>query len=398
MSSSRQVIDDLIRGRQLDRVGFSGGPWTDTMVAWVKQGYPTRMVQKDVGEQRWSPEDGRQVRVERAGEYLEPVPTWEHFGYDMSSMELRPLTGADFVLEVFPLLGCDDLIEETEDWDVRRNGAGAAVRYWKHKMGTPEHIDYRMVTREIWDEDYRPHLLGLDPARVKLDRLRDFFAGTRQDGLFANISHMFVWELMRQSMGDLTLYQTLLLDPGWVRDFGRVYTDFFKQHWTYIFESVGKPNAVWPCEDLGYKGGLFASPRTLTDLVFPYFKELVDFLHSHDVLVILHTCGSVAAALPMIVEAGFDAVNPIERKALNNDPFLFAEQYGDRIAFVGGLDARVLESNDKDLIRREVAAYIDGMKARGARLVFSEDHSISPLVHYDAYQCAVQVYREHMLY
>jgi hypothetical protein len=96
------------------------------------------------------------------------------------------------------------------------------------------------------------------------------------------------------------------------------------------------------------------------------------------------------------VEAGFDALNPMERKAWGNDPF--AEKYGDRLAFVGGLDARVFESDDKETIRREVGDYIDGMKARGARLVFASDHSVSPNTTYDSHCYAVQVYREHMMY
>ena len=112
----------------------------------------------------------------------------------------------------------------------------------------------------------------------------------------------------------------------------------------------------------------------------------------------LPTCGSTAQALPLIVEAGFDALNPMERKAKDNDPFVFAEAYGDKLAFVGGLDARVFESNDKELIRREVTHYIEGMKARGARLVFASDHSISTNTRYDSYRYALDVYREHMVY
>jgi uroporphyrinogen decarboxylase len=161
---------------------------------------------------------------------------------------------------------------------------------------------------------------------------------------------------------------------------------------------VGTPDGIWLYEDLGYKNGLFASPKVLGELVFPYFGQMVDFFHSYDLPVVLHTCGSTAEALPLIVEAGFDALNPMERKAEGNDPYAFADAYGDKLAFVGGLDARVLESNDKEIIRREVAAYVDGMKAHGARLVFATDHSISPNTHYQSYLYALGVYREHMAY
>jgi uroporphyrinogen decarboxylase len=209
---------------------------------------------------------------------------------------------------------------------------------------------------------------------------------------------MFIWEIMRQSMGDVTLYESLLLDPGWIHDFNRVYTDFFKAHFAYMFEHVGTPDGIWIYEDLGYKNGLFASPKVLGELIFPYYQELVGFFHSYDLPVVLHTCGSTAQALPLIVEAGFDALNPMERKAKDNDPFAFAEEYGERLAFVGGLDARVLETNDKHIIRREMIDYIEGMKARGARLVFASDHSISTNTTYASYRYALDVYREHMTY
>ncbi len=389
MASARNVVDALLRGQTAERVALMDSPWGDTLAAWITQGYPTRMVYRDVGEQRWR-EDGKRAEVEVAGEYEEPVPPWQHFGYDMA--------GAGPWFDQLPLKDHSELVEETDEWEVRRNGAGAALKYWKHKSGTPEHIDFRMTSREVWERDYRPHLLQFDPERVKLDEVQKNLAEVHEAGLWTHFGHMFIWEIMRQSMGDVTLYQSLLLDPAWVHDFNRVYTDFFKTHFAYMFEHLGLPDGIWIYEDLGYKNGLFASPKVLREVIFPYYTELIAFFHEYDLPVVLHTCGSTAQALPLIIEAGFDAINPMERKAVNNDPFAFAEQYGDKLAFVGGLDARVFESNDRDLIRREVTDYIEGMKARGARLVFASDHSISTNTHYDSYRYAVDVYREHMWY
>ncbi|MCD6518878.1 MAG: hypothetical protein J7M05_03010 [Anaerolineae bacterium] len=389
MTTSRELINALLRGDKAERVGLVDYPWGDTLAAWVQQGYPTRKVYKEVGEMRWR-EDGKSEEVKVAGEYEEPVPPWQHFGYD--------LVGIGPWFDIMPLRGYDELIEETDEWEVRRNGAGAALKYWKHKSGTPEHIDFIMTSREIWERDYRPHLLELDPERVKVREMKKNLAEAQQAQKWTHFGHMFVWELMRQSMGDVTLYESLILDPGWIHDYNRVYTDFFKKHFAYMFEQVGLPDGVWLYEDLGYKNGLFASPKALEELIFPYYKEMVDFFHSYGLPVVLHTCGSVAEALPLIVEAGFDALNPMERKALNNDPFVFAEKYGDKLAFIGGLDTRVFETNDKEIIRREVTNYIEGMKARGARLVFASDHSISPNTRYESYLYAVEVYREHMWY
>ena len=389
MMTSRELVNALLRGEPAERVGLLDGPWGDTIAAWVKQGYPTRMVHKDVGEKRWR-DDGRVVDVSAPGEYIEPLPPWEHFGYD--------LAGAGGWFDINPLRGVSELVDETDEWEIRRNGAGAALKYWKHKSGTPEHIDFRMVSRDIWERDYRPHLLDLDPERMDVVGIRKGYRKACDAGVWTHFGHMFIWELMRQSMGDVTMYESLVLDPGWIRDYNQVYTGFFKTHFQFLFDQVGMPDGIWLYEDLGYKNGLFASPKVLGDLIFPYYAEMVDFFHGYDLPVVLHTCGSTAEALPLVVEAGFDALNPMERKALNNDPFAFAEQYGDKLACIGGLDARVFESNDREIIRREVTEYIEGMKARGARLVFMSDHSISPRTRYDSYLYALEVYREHMWY
>jgi uroporphyrinogen decarboxylase len=219
----------------------------------------------------------------------------------------------------------------------------------------------------------------------------------RAENKWCSYWHIFVWEIMRQSMGDVCMYESLVLDPAWIHDFNRVYTDFFKSHFIALFEDQGLPDGIKIAEDLAYKNGLFASPKMLADLVFPYYAELVAFFHSYGLPVLLHTCGDVTAALPLIVDAGFDGLNPMEVKA-GCDLFEYAETYGDQLVFIGGLDVRVLETNDRELITREVVRVVEGMKSRGARYVFGSDHSVTPLVTYDTYQHALDVYREHMWY
>ena len=261
MMTRCEVVDSLMRGKKSERMGLMGAPWGDTIAAWVEQGYPTQMVYKEVGEDRWRREDGRWVEVESAGEYEEPVPPWEHFEYDM--------VGVGPWFDIMPLRDHSELVEETDEWEVKRNGAGAALKYWKHKSGTPEHIDFLMTTREVWERDYRPHLLKLDPERIKVDEARKNMARARKAEAWAHFGHMFVWELMRQSMGDVTLYESLVLDPDWIHDYNRVYTDFYKKHFAYMFEYVGMPDGIWLYEDLGYNLHSAVLGRVLAK---PYFS------------------------------------------------------------------------------------------------------------------------------
>ena len=364
MQTSREVVDNLLRNKPAERVGLFDGPWSDTLRKWVEQGYP-------------------------ADEEGNPADAVDHFGFDMG--------GVGGWFDTMPLRGVAEVLEETDEWKITRNGAGAAFKNWKNKSGTPEHIDFRMTSREVWDRDYRPHLLEVDRERVNIEDAKKNLAKRREQGLWAFYGHLFIWEDMRASMGDVCMYESLLLDPDWIHDYNRVYTDFFKAHYKLLLDEAGIPDGIWIYEDLGYSNGLFCSPGILEELVFPYYKELVDFFHSYDLPVVFHACGGIEEALPLIVAAGFDALNPMEVKA-GCDTLRFAGRHADRLAFVGGLDARVLESGDRGLIRREVTKLVEGMKALGARYVYGSDHSVSTNVAYADFQYAIEVYREHMVY
>ena len=364
MRDSREVIDSLLRKRPAARVGLHDSPWGHTLRKWVGQGMP-------------------------ADEKGEPVDAAEHFDFDMA--------GCGGWFDWHPLRGVDEVLEETDEWKIVRNGSGAALKWWKNKDGTPEHIDFRMTSRDVWERDYRPHLLELDRGRIDVKGTAETLAQRKAQGFWTHYGHCFIWEDMRGSMGDYALYTSLLTDPEWIHDYARVYTDLYKACFRVLIEEAGRPDGIWLYEDLGYKHRLFCSPKVLEELIFPYYAELVEFFHSYDLPVVFHTCGYTAEALDLIVQAGFDGLNPMEVKA-GNDTLKFAEQYGEKLTFIGGLDARVLESGDRGLIRREVAGLVEGMKARGARYVFGSDHSVSTNVDYEDFRYALEVYREHMAY
>ncbi len=365
MKDSHAVMEAIVLpGKSPTRVGLMDSPWTEALTKWTTQGYPKGP-------------DGK------------PVDPVDHFGYDMC--------GGGGWFDIMPIRGHNEIIQETEEWKVVRNGAGADLKWWKNKSGTPEHINFRMTSREIWESDYRPYLLQLDRKRVNIEETRKTLARRRAENLWTSYGHLFMWENMRASMGDVCLYESMLLDPGWIHDYGRVYTDFFKAHYKLLFDEAGLPDGVWMYEDMGYKNATFASPDLFGRLIFPYFREMIEFFHSYKLSVTLHSCGLVEPLLDMIVDVGFDGLNPMEVKA-GNDPLRIAAKYKDKLAFYGGLDARVLESHDKALIQREVSALIEGMKKVGARFVFASDHSISSNVDYADYQHALEDYHKHKMY
>lgn len=364
MTTPREVIDRLIKNNKPQRMGLTELIWGDTQKQWVAQGFP-------------------------ADAQGNPTDPCDHFKFDMDN--------AGDWFDILPIRGYEVIEQETDEWQVKRNGGGAALKYWKSKSGTPEHIDFRMTNRAIWEKDYRPHLLQLDPQRIKIDHCKQRLKNHREKGIWAFYGHMFVFENMRQSMGDICLYESVLLDPEWVHDYNRVYTDFFKAHYKYIFEQAGVPDGIWVYEDLGYRGTTFCSPKIYQELFYPYYRELLEFFHSYNLPVILHSCGYIEEIIPDIIDVGFVGLNPMEVKA-GCDIMRIAEKYSDKLMLVGGLDIRILESGDQALIRKEVTKLVKGLKERGARFVFASDHSVSTSVKYQDYKLAVDVYREHMYY
>ena len=83
-----------------------------------------------------------------ADEEGKPADTVDHFGFDM--------VGCGGWFDWHAERGVKDILEETDEWKVVRNGSGAALKWWKNKSGTPEHIDFTMTSREVWDREYRP--------------------------------------------------------------------------------------------------------------------------------------------------------------------------------------------------------------------------------------------------
>jgi len=364
MSDSFEVVDNLLRKKPAERMGIYDNPWPDTLARWaLEQSYPV--------------------------EKKRPVAAGKYFGFDMM--------GCGGWFDMMPVRGHTELLDETDEWVVMRNGAGAAFKYWKSKSGTPEHIDFKMTSRQVWEEDYRSRLLGVDPKRLNIEENRKALQKARDKGKWGFYGHLFLFEQMRASLGDVCMYESLLLDPDWIHDYNRVYTDFYKAHYTLLFDRAGIPDGIWMYEDIGYSRGLFCSPRTLASLFFPYYKEMVDFFHGYNLPVVLHSCGGIADAIPMIIDAGFDALNPMEVKA-GCDLIELVKTYGDRLAFVGGLDARILESGNRHDIREEVRRICQAMKDWGGRYVFGSDHSLSTNVDLADYVYAVQIYREQMQY
>ena len=73
--------------------------------------------------------------------------------------------------------------------------------------------------------------------------------------------------------------------------------------------------------DFGTQTGLFISPNSYRKLYKPFHRRVNDWVHEHTPWkTFIHSCGSVIALLPDIIEAGFDVLNPVQCSAVGMDP------------------------------------------------------------------------------
>lgn len=352
--NSRERMIALLNRELPDRMGLFEHFWPETVPLWKTQGFP------------------------------EDATPEIYFDYDMR--------GAAGWVDTVPFRGVDETVEESDEWRVSKNGRGAILKHWKNKSGTPEHIGFTVTDRESWKK-YREPLLTLDKTRFDVQATREGYERVRNEGKLAFLGNLFVVELLRATLGDVTFLESMLLDPDWIRDFCEVYLNFFKMHYSALFEEAGVPDAMFIYEDLGYTNGLFCSPKLLKELIMPYHKELVGFFNSYGLPVMIHTCGDVREAVPLIIDAGYVCLQPMEAKA-GCDVVQLAEAHKNELAFMGNIDVTVLNTNDKDKVRAEIDRKISAMKRLGAAYIFHSDHSIPPDIHFETYKFAVDYFRE----
>lgn len=348
--TGRERIDRILKRQPVDRIGLFEHFWGDTQKEWARQ--------RHIGED----------------ENLA-----DHFGFDMElCWPFNLVADLDFEPEV---------VEETEETILIRDGNGALLRRHKLHDSTPEHVDFMVKSRKEWEERIKP-LLKPDRRRIDFEAYRRTKQHAAESDRFFAWSGVNVFELMHPVCGHEYMLMGMALDPDWVKDMVDTYSRLVLELQEILFAEEGYPDGIWFYEDMGFKQRPFMSPAMYKEIIQPGHKRTIDFAHSHNLPVIMHSCGFVEPLVPGMLEAGIDCLQVIEVKA-GMDLIKLYKQYGDRLSFMGGIDVRVLYTNDKEKIDQELEAKIPIVKGHYGYVLHS-DHSIPNTVHYDTYKYFVE--------
>ncbi len=133
-------------------------------------------------------------------------------------------------------------------------------------------------------------------------------------------------------------------------------------------------------DDLGMDTGPFMSPDTYRTLFKPRHTALCDYVHKHSKMhTFLHSCGSIHALMPDLIEAGFEVFNPVQTTCLNMEPERLKQDFGKDITFWGGgADTRVaINHGTPESVREHVLERLK-VFTPGGGFVFNTVHNILP--------------------
>lgn len=193
-----------------------------------------------------------------------------------------------------------------------------------------------------------------------------------------------VFEMMHPVCGHEYMLMGMALDPDWVKDMVETYSELLINLMKMLFAEEGKPDGIWYFEDMGFKEHPFMSLDMYRDIIQLGHKKTIDYAHSLNLPVMMHSCGFIGPLMPGIIESGIDCLQVIEVKA-GMDLLKLKREFGDKLAFCGGIDTRNLVANDINAIRAELEEKIPVVK-EGSGYILHSDHSIPTDCNYETYR------------
>ncbi len=252
-----------------------------------------------------------------------------------------------------------------QDWkgNVCEIGKEYTVDYLRQAKDfvTRRWIKCPVENREDWDqmkERYNPET----PERLPENRselaatLRDrtWPAGLKFSGPF--------WQL-REWLGFEQLCMAFHDDPDLVRDMINFWQDYVIRLMERAFE-YHTPDFVHISEDMAYKKFSMISPDMAREFLLPLWRRWGEVIKDKGIpIYAVDSDGYVGELIPLWIEAGINACDPME-VAAGNDLNEYRQRFGQKMAYRGGVDKRAMAKGGK-VIEEEISRLTPVIKDGG---------------------------------
>ncbi|MDR1019725.1 MAG: uroporphyrinogen decarboxylase family protein [Synergistaceae bacterium] len=184
---------------------------------------------------------------------------------------------------------------------------------------------------------------------------------------------------------------------AWLRGFDKFLTDMYvnKKLYCYLADKItdialeicrqvlpkvgAKADMILYGDDMGMQTQALMSVEDYRAMVKPWSKRWVTEIKNilPNVKVQYHTCGSIFALIPDMIDCGFDIINPIQPLATNMEAWRLKKEFGNRVTLHGGIDIqRLVPFGTVSEIKHYVKTQLSLME--GSRYILACSHNIEP--------------------
>ncbi|MBN2558086.1 MAG: hypothetical protein JXB33_04955, partial [Clostridia bacterium] len=350
--NNRDRFVSLMEYKPVDRIpNHEVGVWAQTVDRWRAEGLAT-------GEYEWN--------------WFVGDPKW-----DMDPREYLPI---DFGL----IPGFEEqIIEETDRYVIKRHTSGIVTKALKEgavgnsRSCMDQYLSFPVESKSDFME-LQKRLVPDIPSRYPADWLE------KVDG-WNNRSHVlvmskncgtkgFFWRA-REWMGTENLCYAWYDMPELMHGMMEFIADFTIELSKPILEKIS-PDYIFINEDMAMKNGPLLSPGQYKEFIFPHMRRMVDFFKSKGVrYAVVDTDGNSEPLLPLLMDAGVDAIWPMERASQDQDPIELRKKYGRDLRLWGGVDKRELAKGPRE-IENHLASLLPLVEQGG--FIPTVDHLVPP--------------------
>jgi len=322
-------------------------------------------------------------------------------------------------LDVLDALGCDvvtildgvtNAFEQPEEWHPYDfNGRLPARVRWPDRFqaqpdGTIVQDNRRMPPSSyVFDEEHggQPLVLSDDLPKLDLKQFRqDMRASVVRDEQVLAIRDVcrrvrastdravFLNDRALQvpmgicSYGGVAVFSMLCLtEPDYVAELHEIVVERSLSNLRAILPEIRDDVDVLmvAADDWGTQNNLIASPKIYRTLFLPYYRRVNDEIRrlAPGIQRFLHCCGAVYDLIDLVIESGFDILNPVQWSAGGHTYQEWKDRARGRIAlWGGGVNAQAtLPLGTVDDVRREIAQVTRALGQDGG-YVFCNIHNI----------------------
>jgi uroporphyrinogen decarboxylase len=179
--------------------------------------------------------------------------------------------------------------------------------------------------------------------------------------------------------GWMNFMSDIASDDNYVDDLLDKFVEVHLKNLKMFLQATGKYiQLIQMGDDLGTQRGPLMSPDLYRQKIKPRHQKLYKYIRENsDVYVFLHSCGSIYKLIPDLIDAGVQALNPVQTNTADMDPVRLKKEFGDKLTFWGGgcETQTVLLNGSEASVENQVRERMDILKPGGG-FVFCQIHNI----------------------